>query len=197
MRSSLLILFVGVVGLTTLTNCEDPNIIEFPDPAIQYKVDIDLIDLYLTQNELDYTDTTTSGVRVVIFDEGEGEATQENSIVAFDYTVITLVDTAGIIVDTTHISSTIEDVAAEHDVNQDPQVIYTYSSNGWTLESSVTGANYIQGFREGVTSLLGMINEGGYGKIYLPSGTAYGTRGNSSIGPNVVVVFEIYLREVD
>lgn len=196
MKTKLFLLIVGISGLF-ISGCEDPNIVVTEDPIVQYLEDIDLINDYLAEKGYTYDDTTNAGVRVVVLDEGTGTPVEENAILRFDYTTRLLyIDSLGNLSDTTHLASTMQDVADEHGLNPDDPINYTYSSNGWTLLSIVTGVEYIAGFREGVTSIMGLINEDGYGEIVIPSASAYGIAGNSSVNPNTVLIFEIYLRDV-
>ncbi len=196
MRSALILLITGLF-ISFLTGCDDPNIFVPEDPGIQYQKDLELIEDYLAMKGYTYDDTTASGVRVVVLDAGTGLAVEENSILTVDYTTrLLLIDSLGNLTDTTHLASTMQDVADEHGFNPDDQLIYTYSSNGWSLLGQVTGREYIVGFRQGVTNICGKLNEGGFGEIVIPSASAYGVAGNASVPPNTVLIFEIYLRKV-
>lgn len=53
-------------------------------------------------------------------------------------------------------------------------------------------ANVIEGWKEGIP----LFNAGGTGKLIIPSGLAYGTRGSGSIPSNTVLLFDIYLISV-
>jgi len=86
-----------------------------------------------------------------------------------------------------------------------------------TLSSSVTvayrgfypsGATFEESPSDGITFQLGgviegwqegiqLFNEGGSGTLYIPSGLAYGPQGNSSIGGDAVIFFDIELLEVN
>ena len=54
----------------------------------------------------------------------------------------------------------------------------------------------LQGVIKGWTEGIPYFNEGGVGKLILPSGLAYGQSGSGSIPPNTVLVFDIELHQV-
>lgn len=59
--------------------------------------------------------------------------------------------------------------------------------------TDANGADVISGWK----IALGMMTEGMKATVFIPSGLAYGTRGSGSIGGNQVLIFDLYLREVD
>jgi len=53
-------------------------------------------------------------------------------------------------------------------------------------------SNVIKGWQEGIP----LFNQGGTGTLIIPSGLCYGPQGRSTIPPNSVLIFEIYLISV-
>ncbi len=188
-----------LLGFIWLGSCGEVKIVETIDPAVQYADDQQLIAEYLDLNEYSFNDTTESGTRVVVFEAGEGISPEEGSIVKIDYAARLLQrDSLDDVLDTTFFATTIDSVTDIHGlISTDPQIVYTYSNTGWTLLESVVGTGYITGFREGVTNLIGSINEGGNGEIIIPSAAGYGTTGSGGVIPaNTVIIFKIYLSGV-
>ena len=78
-------------------------------------------------------------------------------------------------------------------------VAYTgYFTNGIIFDqSSAAGVTFsldgvIPGWKEGIP----YFNEGGSGKLLIPSALAYGPDGNGSIPPNSVLIFDVELLDV-
>lgn len=83
--------------------------------------------------------------------------------------------------------------------NSDVRVYYKgYFTNGEVFdESSAAGISFnlqqvIKGWIEGIP----YFKAGGIGKLFIPSALAYGTKGNSAIPPNSVLIFDVKLIEV-
>lgn len=73
-----------------------------------------------------------------------------------------------------------------------------FLSSGVVFDGSETGvefplSNLITAWQIGIP----LIAEGGSITLYVPSGLAYGSRGNSSIPPNSILIFDIKLLEVN
>ena len=96
-----------IVGFIWLASCAEVNVVETPDPAVQYAEDQQLIAEYIDLNELTVNDTTNSGTRVVIFESGEGLQPVDGSIVKIDYAARLLQrDSLNDVLDTTFFAST-------------------------------------------------------------------------------------------
>ena len=67
----------------------------------------------------------------------------------------------------------------------DGSVFDRSSSTGLTCSLS----SVIRGWQEGIP----LFNVGGKGKLLVPSALAYGPKGNGTIGPNTVLIFDIEL----
>ncbi len=195
---------IGIVGIVFLSACGgDEQIAEAFDANAQFLIEKDLINDYLTENNYE-EDTTDIGVRLVTTDAGSNQLVEVGDIVYFDFAGRFLnrndddevIDTAYF--DTTIFSIANEELGVEEDnpIRYRP-IVYTYSSDGWTLTSSSGGSDFILGFRDGVTELLKKVGIGGAGEIILPSNVAYGTTGTVGINPNQTLIFEIYIRRVE
>lgn len=200
------ICFLGLVltAMSLLYACGGEDIIaDAFSAAEQFEVDKELIRDYLSLYQFE-EDTTDLGVRLVVEEEGTGALPEVSDLVYFDYAgrFINRNDDDEVI-DTTYFDTTIFTIANEKqgvEVNDPARyrpIVYSYSSDGWTLTSSSGGANFIIGFRNGVTEIMKQLRVGGKGQIIMPSNLAYGVLGTTGIGPNQVLVFEIYLRQVD
>ncbi len=67
--------------------------------------------------------------------------------------------------------------------------------NGIVFDSRTASfplSNVIEGWKEGIP----LFNEGGTGKLLIPSGLAYGSAARSTIPANSVLIFDIYLIDV-
>lgn len=79
------ILAVGAVAiLIGLTDCGQPIVDPF-DPEEQYAIDEEIIEAYLADKGYTDYDTLDSGVRVVILDEGDGEAIEYDDNISYHY----------------------------------------------------------------------------------------------------------------
>ena len=194
-RSLILILSLG--GALFLLACGDGNVIIDPDPSIQRAEDIEVIEDYLIINGIvpDNVDTTESGVRYIIINEGTGTDIDESDVVTFNYTGKLTNDS---IFDTSiqAVGDSIRNVenipdrfvsAFDEDRVYNPFEI-TYTSSGWPI----TG-QFIPGFIDGISSTFNKLNVGGSSLILIPSELAYSTSGfGSLIPPNSVLIFELY-----
>ncbi len=79
------------------------------------------------------------------------------------------------------------------------KVAYTGSFTGGAEfeQSPAQGVEFsLQGVISGWTEGIPYFNEGGVGKLLLPSALAYGRSGSGSIPPNTVLIFDIELIDV-
>lgn len=195
---------IGIIGIVFLGACGgEEDIAEAFDVRAQFEIEKKLIQDYLAENNFE-EDTTDIGVRLVVTDQGSEEMVEVGDIVYFDFAGRFLNrNEEDEVIDTAYFDTTLFSIAnAELGVEDDNPIryrpiVYTYSSDGWTLTSNSGGSDFILGFRDGVTELLKKIGIGGAGEILLPSQLAYGTRGTVGINPNQTLIFEIYLQRVE
>lgn len=210
---NLLGIFCGCV-LITIVACSKDNITPVVDASIQRAIDIALIDAYLESKGYTDIDTTDSGVRFVIIDEGAGERIEESDVVTFDYTGHLLSDT---IFDTS-IKSVVDSIRTvviadsvgsadkfmheillsifSEDRSHTPLTV-TYSASGWPFDG-----RFIAGFSDGIAASFNSKNSekgkksvgiGGKVLLAIPSDLGYGALGSGVlIEPHAVVLFEMF-----
>ena len=198
------VLGLVAAAFSLLSACGGEDIIATPfSAAEQFEVDKQLIRDYLALYQYD-EDTTDFGVRLVVLEEGTGSQPEVNDLITFDYAgrfVSRNEDDE--VIDTLVFDTTVFTIAEEaqgveeNDPARYRPLVYTYSSDGWTLTADSGGSGFIIGFRDGVTEIMKKLRAGGKGEIIMPSNLAYGPRGITGIPGNQVLVFEIFLREVD
>jgi len=183
------------IGLVFLISCGEGEVIVTVDPAIQRAADIAIIEEYLTSKGYDPStvDTTESGVRYVILDEGQtgfdSLSIDESDIVDFDYIGRLTNDK---LFDTTIESITQEDTAIFEDGRVYIPVLINYSSTGWTISG-----RFITGFTDGVSSTFNKVHVGGRILIIFPSDLGYrgvpqfSNGGIETIPANSVITFEL------
>lgn len=204
-----------LIGLAAAISCSEDNILEVPDPSIQRAADIALIDDYLAENGFTEVDTTESGVRYVIVEEGTGDAIDESDNVTFNYTGKLLSDTIfdssiKLVVDSIRAAVSEDSVGLEDksvhrsillsfpELDQDRPFDITYTATGWSFEDS-----FITGFSDGILASFdsrktNSVKIGGKVLIAVPSDIAYGTVGSGYfIGPNTPILFELYPVKVE
>ncbi|MEP1097720.1 MAG: FKBP-type peptidyl-prolyl cis-trans isomerase [Cyclobacteriaceae bacterium] len=194
-----LFLLSFAIVLTFLISCGEGSVVIAVDPAIQRAADVAIIEEYLTSKGYDPStvDTTESGVRYVILDEGQTAfdslSIDESDIVDFDY-IGRLTDDK--LFDTTIESVTQEDTAIFTDNRVFIPILINYSSTGWTISG-----RFITGFTDGVSTTFNKVHVGGRILIILPSDIAYGgsaqfSNGIETIPANSVITFELQLVRV-
>lgn len=178
---ALLLASIGV-----LMSCGEDPIIEPVDPEVQFDNDIASINDYLSEQGYDpeSVDTTASGVRYIILEEGSGASISYADIVDNYYvgrfTDKEIFDTN---IDTVDINNGTFDSLATYG----PQRI-SHTETGWAIRGT-----YLNGYVDGVTAVYEQMNIGGKAEIIIPSSLAYGT-GVATTSPfrDAVLVFEIY-----
>lgn len=78
-------------------------------------------------------------------------------------------------------------------------VAYTgyYTDNVIFEQSPAEGVEFpLEGVIQGWTEGIPYFNEGGVGKLLIPSALAYGTSGSNAIPPNTVIIFDVELIDV-
>lgn len=189
------LLFSLIIGFALLASCNEGTIVEPEDPAIQLAIDLEEIDQFLIDNGYDpaTVDTTESGVRYIIIDEGntmyDSLSIDESDIVDFDF--------IGRLTDGTLFDTTIESVAMEDEdiFNEDRVYVPTlmnYSETGWTIRN-----RFIDGFVDGIAVTFNKVHVGAHILIVFPSGLGYGAAVRGPIPANSVLTFELFPVRVD
>lgn len=142
---------------------------EEKDAAEQQKeVDDKLIQDYLAKESIK-AQKTASGLYYIIERKGEGDNARQGQNVAVNYT--------GALLDGTVFDS-----------NVDPAFGHVEPFTFPLGRGSV-----IRGWDEGI----GLLNKGAKGKLFIPSGLAYGSRPNGKIPANAVLIFDVELVNIE
>ncbi len=186
------------VGFVLLVACEAGEVLIVEDPSVQRAKDIVIIEDYL--RDRGYTeaqiDTTTSGVRYVIIDEGmtgvDSLSIDESDIVDFNYTGRLTTDS---LFDTS-IKSVAEGTRVFHEARNFSPLTTVYTASGWFIDQQkFGGSTLLTGFRDGLTDSFGEMSVGGKVLIAIPSALAYGLAPpltlSGSIPQNAVLIFEL------
>lgn len=143
----------------------------------QKATDDKLISEYLEENNIE-AQKTESGLYYVITEEGNGTQPEAGDSVQVKYT--------GMRLDGTVFDTSYEEVAKEHDV-YNPQREYK------ALEFPIGKGGVIPGWDEGIA----LLSVGGKGKLFIPSGLAYGPRARGEkIPANSILIFEVELQGI-
>ena len=180
-------IFALLLGsMTMLMSCNEDDLIVSVDPDVQKTIDVKIINEYITEQGYDFNpgDTTSSGVRFVILEVGNGDPIEYGDIVDNYY--------AGRFTDRELFDTNIDTVAINNDTydslkSYSPQRI-SHTETGWAIRGT-----YLPGYVDGVTAVFERMNIGGRAEIIIPSGLAYGTNvPTTSPLRNAVLIFEIY-----
>ena len=143
----------------------------------QLAIDIELIDKYLAENNIE-AQKTESGLRYVITQEGEGDKVQSGQTIKANYT--------GHVLNGAYFDSSIEEVAKE-------QGLYKEGRTYGPFETAIGQGQVIKGWDEAFQ----LLNAGSKATLYIPSGLAYGARTRSAeITANTILVFDVELLEI-
>lgn len=183
-----LLVVTGVVIL--LMGCGG-DVIDTVDPNVQRNIDIGAINDYIAEKGYNFEpgDTTPTGVRFVVVNEGAGDEINYGDIVDVYYaqrlTDGTLITTN---IDTVDINNGTYDSLYSY-----PPIRFTHSETGWAIRNKLKGTSTIftNGFFDGITAVLDNMNIGGNGEILVPSYLAYGTSTLSDYR-NMVIVYQIH-----
>ncbi|MDN5215703.1 FKBP-type peptidyl-prolyl cis-trans isomerase [Fulvivirgaceae bacterium BMA12] len=135
------------------------------------------IDQYLAENNLE-AQTTESGIRYVISEQGSGEKPVAGDMVKVNYT--------GKLLDGTVFDTNDEEAAKAAGVH-----VANRPYQPFTFQLGV--GQVIFGWDEGI----GLLNVGSKATIFIPSPLAYGERGaGEKIKPNSILVFDVELLEL-
>lgn len=140
------------------------------------KTDGEAIDAYLAKNDLN-AQTTDSGMRYIILNEGDGSKPQAGDLVRVDYTGKLL---EGAVFDTSK-----ESDAREHGLYSDAR------PGGYVpLEFQLGTGGVIHGWDEGVA----LLSKGAKAQLFIPSPMAYGAQARSEeIVANSILMFDVEL----
>lgn len=143
----------------------------------QILIDGKIIEDYLSENNIE-AESTESGLRYVITEQGTGPKPQIGQSVSVDY--------AGWVLNGAYFDTSYKEIAQEkglYDPRRDPYQPYTFP----------LGGQVIDGWNEGIA----LLNEGGKARLYIPSSLGYKERGSGAvIKPNSVLVFDVELVKV-
>ena len=144
------------------------------DKKEQMDTDIAIIDAYLNKNNIQ-AETTESGMRYVILEEGEGPQPQAGDNVQVHYT--------GNVLEGDFFDSSHEDKAKEYG-------LYDSRRPYGPFEFILGTGNVIHGWDEGIA----LLKEGSKARLYIPSPMAYGENQRSEvIVANAILEFEVEL----
>ena len=143
----------------------------------QLEIDLELIDTYLSENNID-AQKTASGLRYVITKEGQGENVQSGQKVRANY--------SGHVLNGAFFDSSVEEVARKNGLYSEGRTYGPY-------ETVIGQGAVIRGWDEAFQ----LMNEGSQAILYIPSGLAYGPRARSAeITANAILVFDVELVEI-
>lgn len=142
-------------------------------------IDAEILDTFFAENNID-AQTTESGLRYVITEEGSGPKPQTGQQVSVDYT--------GWVLNGEYFDSSVKEIAQEkglYDERREPYQPYSFP---------IGAGQVVQGWDEGIA----LLNEGGKARLYIPSSLGYGSRDRSPvIRANSILVFDVHLVKVD
>ncbi|MBV19489.1 MAG: hypothetical protein CL870_00120 [Cytophagia bacterium] len=179
------------------------------DSVEQREDDIDLIYSYLQSENINYVDTTTSGVFYSIIDEGNKESFPENNdLVSINITgyytndsIFFTNDSIDLVIFDTNIQALAESIGYFDPDKYYSPIVYTYNGLG-SFFPVVSDHGYLallSDFKLTLGKALSKISERGRIKILMPSGNAYGTTGNTTlpeIPGDVILIFDIHLIKI-
>ena len=160
------------------------------DSIEQREDDIDLIYSYLQSEDINYVDTTNSGVFYSIIDEGNNELFPENNdLVSIHITgyytndsIFFTNDSIDLVIFDTNIKSLAESIGYFDPDKYYSPIVYTYNGLG-SFFPVVSDHGYLallSDFKLTLGKALSKISERGRIKILMPSANAYGTTGNTT-----------------
>lgn len=188
-----LFLLLSASGIMLLVACGEGNVFTPADPVAQRAIDIETIEDFLLESGyvVDEVDTTDTGVRYIILDEGDGtEVIDESDFVDFNY-IGRLTD--GTLFDTSYETLAMTDTVVFNELRDYEPFTVNYSASGWPIEG-----RFVNGFSDGITATFGDLHVGAHALIIFPSELGYraipqtGTGGAETIPANSVLVFELF-----
>jgi len=179
------------------------------DSLDQRKTDIALIFSYLDSKEINYSDSTNSGVFYTVVDYGAEKLYPEtNDIVSIHlagyYTndsIFFTNDSIDLVIFDTNIQSLAESIGYFDETKYYSPITYTYNGLGsfFPVVSDHGYLSLLSDFKNALGISLSKISEGGSVKILMPSGNAYGKSGNTNspeIPGNSILIFDINLIKI-
>ncbi|MEQ9101283.1 MAG: FKBP-type peptidyl-prolyl cis-trans isomerase [Imperialibacter sp.] len=183
-RTAAVILFVATLA-ASLASCDLS--VDEPDPVFdveaQYKKDSIAIDEYLAKYGIEGVQTTESGLRYKVLEEGSGPAPNKNDIVSVHFTISRM--------DSAVIETTFTDVALKYNIYDSAIAYVPYKFNfggGFVFENTFL----VAGLREG--SQLMKLNDRYV--FYLPSKLAFGQVAYGQIPANSPSVWELKMVQI-
>ena len=147
------LIIVGLLGVMLLDSCGSDTLVEQPSNIQILEEDLIEIQAYIDNKGYTDVDTTTSRVRFVVLDEGNGEAIEYNDIVSVHY--------VGRFLDEEIFDTSIDTVDINNDsfdsLSRYQPFVFTHTESGWALET----LGFVQGFADGTTASLKQMNVGG------------------------------------
>lgn len=173
-----MIMMTGLIGVLFSSCNEECENLRGECPDEQLAEDIQLIEEYLQDNNLTAERDPSYDLFYIIEEEGSGSKPNNGEQVEVNY--------VGRFLDGKVFDTSIESVAREEGVFNQAR---TYEPFTFSLGQR----QVILGWDVGIK----LLNEGGKASLILPSYMAYGPRGNSSIPPNTVLLFEVELVNIN
>ncbi|MEQ8684195.1 MAG: FKBP-type peptidyl-prolyl cis-trans isomerase [Imperialibacter sp.] len=182
-RTAAVILFVATLA-ASLASC-DLSVNE-PDPVFdveaQYKKDSIAIDEYLAKHGIEGVQTTESGLRYKVLEEGSGPAPNKNDIVSVHFTISRM--------DSAVIETTLKDVAIRYNIYD---TVFAYVPYKFNFGAGFVFSGFqVAGLKEG--SQLMKLNDRYV--FYLPSKLAFGTVAYGQIPANSPSVWELKMVQI-
>ncbi|MEM9895937.1 MAG: hypothetical protein AAF789_06170 [Bacteroidota bacterium] len=202
-----------VFTLCILLACGDGNVVVQEDPNQVLNEQIEQIEDYLAENGFNSAeiDTTSSGVRFVVLNEGETPKVAESDFVTLDFIGRLLTDT----IFTTTIEEVADSIRNVEGIDAlftsafpageiyEP-VVTTYSRTGWTFPrgnpSDLLFSGFVSGLITGVGEGLNGVGKNARILVLIPSSLAFGGTGDVTsfiVPPNTPVLYEVFLREIE
>lgn len=182
-RPALLILLA--TSLATIWSCGD-DLTELQGSTIpQEKLDIDA---FIAAKGYTNVDTTPTGVRYAIIDEGESKKVQSGDLIAFNLVGSYLYSPESIFW-----SSVVDSVSGP-----DSSILWapfrvTYSTNGWSFANIFTQGQFGEGLEDGLIATLPKLGTGGQSKIFVPSSLGIYGSGGPYGDP---LIYDVYLTDI-
>ncbi len=175
--------------------CGDVELNETITLAEKRLEDIESIEAYIMENNLGVPDTTPSGGRYIILDEGDGDSMEFGDIVGFDYIGYTL---TGRVFDTSLPEVADTAFSRTFDFLLKPQ-FFNFTPSGWTLQSELQVTNqFMDGNVEGtalseaITTSFQKMKLGGKLVVFLPSDQAFEGEQSIFFPAFSVIVYDIF-----
>lgn len=144
----------------------------------QMDADIDIIDAYLTKNNIK-AETSKNGMRYTIIEEGSGPKPEVGDKVQVNYT--------GNVLEGDYFDTSVEDDAKEFG-------LYNPGRTYEPFEFVLGTGGVIHGWDEGIA----LLNQGTKARLYIPSPMAYGDQQRSEvITANAILEFEVELIDIN